>query len=637
MKGYIWWIATVWLLSVTVTDGARSVKKKYNIILSMADDLGWNDVGWKNDRINTPFLTQMANDGIKLERHYMHRFCSPSRSMLMGGKHPFKHGQQTDLNLNPVSTTQCAVQQEIKFFPSTLQKIGYKTHMVGKWHLGHYAKKFTPTERGFNSFVGYYAGGTDTMTQHGVDHLNTKMLGVNKCSCRGKGRSDREECTKATECMDVSQLVNNSGKEYTLVNPKYVKAFDFADTLFGHEAVRIIKDHNKRHPLFLFLSWSSPHSPSQSPKRNYLANTGLTKVLRMGQCLERLRIKHSGMMNAVDKAHESIVGALKAKNMWQDTILIFMSDNGGHNELKGISKSGNTRDCNAHGPNTVKSGSNWPLRGGKFTHWEGGIRSVGFVYSPNSRVIPRSSRGKSWSGLMSGVDWSRTIFEAIGQKNALARHEAPDGIAMWDRMVQLQNSPRKVLPVQVWKEAKRYVLIMQDPKTQHLFKLIRGYPGYIRDLGYLHRDIKIDKLSSTDRIQRPLELRKSDPQYDAQVVKKENTVFHCTGDKPCLFDITDDPSETINLADSRSSQAMMRKLDKELNKWKALEVPFVGSNLCYKGDKRSQSKLKSTNVMDPNSLKFAAVCGRYIVPWVGVHGKVMKESECPINGRMPSL
>ena len=114
---------------------------KPHVIEMVIDDLGWNDVGFHNARIKTPFIDSLASTGVELTDFYFFRFCSPSRSSFQSGRMPWHIGQQTQMNLNPMPGVACGINLEYNFTGAVMKQLGYKTAALGKVRPQH------PSER----------------------------------------------------------------------------------------------------------------------------------------------------------------------------------------------------------------------------------------------------------------------------------------------------------------------------------------------------------------------------------------------------------------------------------------------------------------------------------------------------------
>ncbi|MEE1544956.1 MAG: sulfatase-like hydrolase/transferase, partial [Alphaproteobacteria bacterium] len=158
---------------------AVAAVKKPNIVIIVADDLGWADVGFHSDRIPTPHLDRIAREGVELDHFYVFPMCSPTRAGLMTGRYPIRFGMARAVippwrhfGLDPGEV----------MLPEALAKAGYRHRGVfGKWHLGHNDAKWHPNSRGFTHFHGHYNGAIDyfDLTREGERdwHLNEKASG----------------------------------------------------------------------------------------------------------------------------------------------------------------------------------------------------------------------------------------------------------------------------------------------------------------------------------------------------------------------------------------------------------------------------------------------------------------------------
>ena len=140
------------LVSIFITNYGFSSP---NILIILADDLGWNDVSYHGSEIETPNIDSLISSGVELDRFYVQPTCSPTRAELMTGKsairlgitRPISKNQKLGLGLNE------------KILPQYLKEMNYQTYLLGKWHLGAYTPEYFPTRRGFDYFYGYLQGG----------------------------------------------------------------------------------------------------------------------------------------------------------------------------------------------------------------------------------------------------------------------------------------------------------------------------------------------------------------------------------------------------------------------------------------------------------------------------------------------
>ena len=249
-----------------------------NIIVVLADDLGWNDVGYHGSEIRTPNLDTLADEGLQLDRFYVHPMCTPTRAALMTGKYPHRLGM-ADVGISPWDKAGLPL-DEITI-AQTLQEAGYFTAIIGKWHLGHYNVSYLPTRRGFNYHYGHYGGGIDYF-----DHTYPST---------GGGRDWHR-------------------------NEVPVKEDGYATDLLGNEAVQLIGNHDFKTPLFLYVAFNAPHSPLQAKEEDIKQYAGIKDVRR--------RI-FAAQVQCMDSAISRIIQSLKDKGVWKSTFFLFFSDNGG--------------------------------------------------------------------------------------------------------------------------------------------------------------------------------------------------------------------------------------------------------------------------------------------------------------------
>lgn len=139
----------------------RADRPAPHMILMVADDLGWEDVGFHGSAIKTPHLDQLAKDGVRLDRFYVQPVCTPTRGALMTGRYPIRLGLQCGV-VRPWATHGLPLDE--KTLPEGLKSRGYATAIAGKWHLGHHQPAYLPTRRGFDRQYGHYNGAIDYFT-----------------------------------------------------------------------------------------------------------------------------------------------------------------------------------------------------------------------------------------------------------------------------------------------------------------------------------------------------------------------------------------------------------------------------------------------------------------------------------------
>nr|XP_020468070.1 arylsulfatase I-like [Monopterus albus] len=300
-------------------------KNPPHIIFILIDDQGFNDIGYHNPTIKTPTLDKLAAEGVRLENYYVQPICTPSRSQLITGRYQIHTGLQHSI-IRP-SQPSC-LPSHMDTLPERLHEAGYRTHMVGKWHLGFYRKACLPTRKGFDSFFGSLTGSVDYYSYGSCD-------GPGLC---GYDLHDDEDVAWGQE-----------GKYSTM--------------LFTQRARKILESHSPtERPLFLLLSLQAVHTPLQTPKSYIYPYHAMGNIARR---------KFAAMVSTVDEAVRNVTYALRKYGYYKNSVIIYSTDNGAQ---------------------PFTGGSNWPLRGRKGTYWEGGMRGVAFVHSPLLRRRRRVSK-----------------------------------------------------------------------------------------------------------------------------------------------------------------------------------------------------------------------------------------------------
>ena len=349
--------------------------KAPNIVVIVADDLGWNDVGYHGSAIKTPNTDSLAASGVKLQNYYVQPICTPSRSQLLSGRYQIHTGLQHSVIRH---TTPSCLPTDIPTLADKLKEMGYITHIVGKWHLGFYKKECTPTYRGFDTFFGLLSGsGTYfTHTAFGAYDFHDIRYGEELNSDKYKGQYSTHLFTRRAQELAIQHVKMKENK-----------------------------------PLFTYLAYQAVHAPLQVPQ-------AYIEQHKSEHYVDDHRMRFAAMVSAMDEGIGNLIRTYKEHGLWDNTLLLFTTDNGGK---------------------TAFGGNNWPWRGEKHTLWEGGVHGVGFV----SGGLVEDKAGTENTQLMHISDWFPTLVHLAG------RHTEGlnlDGFDVWDTIKgKVDSSPRKEL------------------------------------------------------------------------------------------------------------------------------------------------------------------------------------------------
>lgn len=290
-------------------------KEKPNVIIILTDDQGYADVGFNGCKdIPTPNIDRIAANGVVFTNGYVsYAVCAPSRAGLITGRYQDRFGYSRNPLYRPFDES-IGLPLTEQTLPELLQQSGYKTMGIGKWHLGVH-EKFRPWKRGFNEFFGFLGGGHRYMPE---DYTI-----LNPDSAKDEGQSYR------------TKLIRNE---------KVVEESEYLTDALSREAVSFI-ERNSQQPFFLYLAYNAPHAPLQATPK-YLN--------RFDHIKNPKRKTYAAMVSAVDDGVGAVLEKLKQLNLTENTIVIFLSDNGG--------------------PENDNGSDNGPLRAGKGSLYEGGIR-----------------------------------------------------------------------------------------------------------------------------------------------------------------------------------------------------------------------------------------------------------------------
>ncbi|MEX2512057.1 MAG: sulfatase-like hydrolase/transferase [Cyclobacteriaceae bacterium] len=374
------------LMLVFFSFAALAQKAKPNIILIISDDQGYHDLGsYGNDEIITPHLDQLATEGVILTNFYVTGSgCTPSRSGLLTGRYPQRNGTFELFRNNMVNYGHHYTEYEYSvsperilgtdlreiFISEALKEADYTNGYFGKWDLGQ-LRRYLPLQQGFDEFYGFANTGIDYFTHE--RYGSPSMLDGNTPTIKDKGA--------------------------------------YTTDLFEREALKFI-DQNADSPFFLYLAYNAPHNASNLDPEVRGTVQATEKYLQMYSKGDTPRANrqrgYKAAVTHMDQSIGNILAMVKKKGLDDNTLVIFLSDNGG----SGLA-------------------DNYPLRGGKAQFFEGGIRVPCMVKWPGI-IEP----GQTNHDFLSSLEIFPTIIAAAGLN--LPENVVYDG---FDMLPALQGKP----------------------------------------------------------------------------------------------------------------------------------------------------------------------------------------------------
>ena len=441
-----------------------SSDRQPNIVLIFADDLGIGDTSvYGSEIINTPFIDALAADGVLFTQAYVsHPVCSPSRAGLLTGRYQQRHGWE----FNPAGgDTDAGLDLSQETIADALKAQGYATGMVGKWHLGR-DEDHHPMSRGFDEYFGVLAGASqyfETLPEGGA-----------------YGRGGRPRPRRAQGIQ--------RGRERVEVD-------EYLTDVFTDEAVSFI-DRHASEPFFLYLSHTTPHTPLQATEP-YLDRYGHIQNLEA-------RV-YAAMVSALDDSVGEVVRKLKEIGQYENTIIVFLSDNG----------------CAGWVGNSC---SNLDFAGFKRYHQEGGIR-IPFILSWPARL----EGGTTYDAPVISLDLMSTFTAAAGQ--IVETEDAVDLLPYLEGV--LSGNPHEYL---YWRAGPTQAI--RDER----WKMIK----------FKRTDFDYADLNNTGRLDPPADGWGTDAPLGLVTL---------------LYDLENDPGETTNYASQYPE--ILSRLEAEFAQWNA--------------------------------------------------------------------
>ena len=316
----------------------KDKNRKPNIIIVLTDDQGWADVGFNGcTDIPTPNLDRLASQGVIFTNGYVsHPYCSPSRAGLLTGRYQARFGHDCNMPYEGENDNSIGIPLDEELISEALKKMGYRTSAIGKWHVGDHPD-LHPNNQGFDHWFGFAGGG-------------------------------------------MNYWGNPQGAVRTILRngmPVPTAELNYLTDDFTEEAIDFI-DKNQDQPFFIYLAYNAPHAPDHATAK-YLSET---EHIEYGG-----RSVYAAMVNAVDAGVGRIDSTLLAKGIQENTLIVFLSDNGGRTQYA----------------------DNRPFRGHKGMLFEGGIKVPFFINYP--KLIPPDSK---YTKLVTSLDLYPTLLGAAG-------------------------------------------------------------------------------------------------------------------------------------------------------------------------------------------------------------------------------
>nr|WP_315153156.1 sulfatase-like hydrolase/transferase [uncultured Flavobacterium sp.] len=400
-KKIFFYAAFVFLSSIGMYAQKKITKEsKPNVIVIIADDMGWNDVGYNGSEIKTPNIDNLAKNGVQLTRFYVSPTCSPTRAALLTGRPASRMGI-----LAPISDkSELKLPDSIPTLPQLLKKSGYETALLGKWHLGLQLNS-SPKAYGFDYSYGFLHGQIDQYT-----HLY------------------------------------KNGDQSWYRNGKFIEEKGHTTDLVTQESIKWLSEiRNKKENFYLQVAYSAPHFPLQEEEKWKIPYNKIAK--------DSSRRDYAASMAHLDHSIGVLLKSLKQQKLDENTLIIFMSDNGAMEDWDSRKEYGGI-----HRSNTTL-GDNSPLRDWKTSNYEGAVRVPCVMYWKGHLKNYKNS------DYISVIDFLPTI---LGLAGAEKLPQTVEGQNIWNEISE--NKEIKNRPIYI--RGHLQACLIQKP-----WKLVQNLPS----------------------------------------------------------------------------------------------------------------------------------------------------------------
>ena len=390
-----------------LTDGIGAVREGGgalpHIALVLADDFGHANVGYNRRseagdaaaEVHTPTLDALADSGIILTNFYTYKYCAPSRAALQTGRLPVHVNMEntgvTVINEADPISGYAGIPRNMTGVAAKLRAAGYKTHAVGKWDVGMATPEHTPLGRGYDSWLGYYQHANEYWSKQ-TDIYSTGMIDncINDVSFLQMKNPLTGEPLEGNEFRDLSLL--NATFRGGVRDTRYLSRATYEEDVFKEQMLAVVAAHDLSAPLFLFYSFHLLHTPLQVPP-SYLSRIDAIVAAAGAPPFDTdNRRLYAAMVLYMDEAVGELVDAFRSRGMWENTLTVFMSDNGGPIYEPGAA-------------------NNFPLRGGKYSDFQGGVNANAFL---SGGWLPEARRGSEYGGVVHIADWYSILCGLAG-------------------------------------------------------------------------------------------------------------------------------------------------------------------------------------------------------------------------------